>query len=154
LDALPPTLEEAHAEIERLRGNPDALKFWAGPESERGITPSESDVVPPGEQPGRNLRVGKQIGPDDHKVTRQKPTIDAKAEPVTTVDGKPVPAGSKVPPGNWGTVSGDEAKRRMAAVNNDRSIEHRIMSEPSRVSGEPAPSLGNEWWRGHTWRFE
>jgi hypothetical protein len=143
LDALPVTLEEAHAEIERLRGNPDALKFWASPESERVVTPGEADVVPPGEQ--GECYAGKRFTPDDMKVMRPKPVIEA--QPATTVDGKPVPPGSKVPPGNWGTVSGDEAKRRMARVNNDRSLEHRIMTEPSRVSGEPAPSLNNESWR-------
>lgn len=153
LPPLPVDLETAQREIEHLREENQALKFWAddakalsAPESERVITPSESDVVPPGEVPGRNLRTGKQVGPDDHRV-RPKPVIDAKAEPTTTVDGKPVRPGSKVPPGNWGTVSGDEAKRRMAAVNNDRSIEHRIMTEPSRVAHEPVPSLNNEPWR-------
>ena len=50
---------------------------------DRVITPSESDVVPPNEQPGRNLRVGKQVGPDDHKAMRPKPTIDGEAVPQT-----------------------------------------------------------------------
>jgi hypothetical protein len=142
LEAAQMRVAELEAENARLRGEP-----LPGPESEGVIDPPTSAITPPSEQPGRNLRVGKQVGPDDHKVTRRKPVVDATAEPVTTVDGKPVSPGSKVPPGNWGTVSGDEAKRRMAAVNNDRSIEHKIMSEPSRVSGEPEPSLANESWR-------
>src|SRR5262249_47740398 len=50
-------------------------------------------------------------------------------------------------------VSGDEAKRRMAKVNADRSIEFRIMNAPVGRNA-PQPSLGNEPWRGHTWRFE
>src|SRR5262249_27823466 len=49
------------------------------------------------------------------------------------------------------TVSGEEAKRRMAAINNDRSLEFKIMQEPSRVAGEPEPSLGNESWRFPRW---
>jgi len=133
-DAKDARIVELEAENARLRGE-------SAP-----IDPPTSDIVPPSEQTGsRNLRVGKQVGPDDHKAMRRRPVIEA--EPVTTVDGKPVPAGSKVPPGNWGTVSGDEAKRRMAAVNNARSIEHRIMTEPSRVAHEPVPSLNNEPWR-------
>ena len=157
LDALPDTLEAAHAEIERLRvGNPDALKFWAGPESERAITPSESDVVPPSEQTGgRNLRTGVQRGIDDHRVTRPKPTIDGKAESVERM-----PDGSVCPPGGrWCPVlrrvvpvspiakSGAETKAAMDRVNANRALDHQIMNAPSRVSGEPEPSLGNESWR-------
>jgi len=36
-------------------------------------------------------------------------------------------------------------------VNNDRSLEFKIMTEPSRVAGEPQPSLGNEPWRWPRW---
>jgi hypothetical protein len=155
LDALPDTLEAAHAEIERLRvGNPDALKFWAGPESDRVVTPGEADIVPPGEQTGgRNLRIGKRPGPDDPKP-RSTAVIDAKAEPVELM-----PDGSRCPPGGrWCPTlrrvvpippvarSGEETKASMARVN-DRSLDYKIMSEPSRVAGEPKPSLGNESWR-------
>jgi hypothetical protein len=162
LDALPDTLEPAHAEIERLRGNPDALKFWAAPESEHTITPSESDIVPPNEQPGRNLR--KQIGADDYKVMRPKPTIDAVANPPTPLQvwaaecerieqlrqqyapqaepwqpAKPnCPAVAK--PG-WLT----RIERDLA--NSRRALDHQIMTAPSRVSGEPQPSNGTESWR-------
>ena len=52
-----------------------------------------------------------------------------------------------------GTVSGDEAKRRMARVNSDYATVHRIMTEPG-PRWEPQPSLGREPWRGHTRRFE
>jgi hypothetical protein len=30
---------------------------------------------------------------------------------------------------------------------NSRAVEHEIMNAPSRVAGEPQPSLGNESWR-------
>jgi hypothetical protein len=137
-------IDALEAELAELRGMlpaPDPTR--ALPSPERPIDVPTSAITPPGEQTGRNVRIGKRFTPDDMKVMRPKPTIEGK---VTTVDGKPVPAGSKVPPGNWGTVSGDEAKRRMAAVNNDRSIERRIMAEPSRVSGEPQPSnAGNRF---------
>jgi hypothetical protein len=47
-------------------------------ESERVITPSLGDIVPPGEQ--GQLHVGPVVGPDDHKA-RPKPIIDAKPNP-------------------------------------------------------------------------
>jgi hypothetical protein len=170
LDALPATIEEAHAEIERLRvGNPDALRFWSepdptalpAPDGERVIDPPTSAIQPPSEQTGgRNLRVGKQVGPDDHRV-RPKPVIDAKAEPIERMpDGSPCPPG-----GRWCSItqrvvpippvakSGAETEAQRQRVN-DRTLDYKIMTEPSRVSGEPSPSLGNESWRFHTWRFE
>jgi hypothetical protein len=55
--------------------------------------------------------------------------------------------------GQWGTVAGDEAKARMARVNNDRSLEFKIMNAPVGRN-MPQPSLGNEPWRGHTKIFE
>jgi len=148
LDALPPTLEEAHAEIERLRGNPDALKFWAGPESERVIDPPLSVITPPSEQTGgRNLRVGRRPGPDDPKP-RSTAVIDAKAEPSVELmpDGTPCPPGGRWCPTLRRVVpippvakSGAETKAAMDRVN-DRSLDYKIMSEPSRVAGEPQPS--------------
>jgi len=42
-----------------------------------------------------------------------------------------------------------EAQRQR--VNADRSLEWQIMQEPSRVAGEPQPSLGNEPWRWPRW---
>jgi hypothetical protein len=153
LDALPDTLEEAHAEIERLRvANPDALKFWAAPElpapeGERAIDVPTSAIVPPSEQTGgRNLRTRPAVGPDDPKPPV---TIDGKALPpgAQIVNGRIVPIPPQAKPGHV-----TEAQRQ--AVNANRALDHQIMNAPSRVAGEPAPSLGQETWRGHTWRFE
>jgi hypothetical protein len=140
LDALPPTLEEAHAEIERLRGNPDALKFWAAPElpapnGEGVIDPPTSAITPPSEQTGgRNLTRGMRPGPDDPK-------------PPVTIDGKALPPGAQIVNGRIVPIppqalSGDETRRRQEAVNARRDIDHKIMTEPSRVTGEPEPSTG------------
>jgi hypothetical protein len=96
------------------------------------------------------------VAPTPNSLTAPPPDMPSPPAPSrpgppprsrATVDGKAAPPDSKVPPGNWGTVNGDESKRRMASVNNDRSLEFKIMSEPSRVSGEPQPSLGSESWR-------
>jgi hypothetical protein len=145
-------IAELEAENARLRGEPF-------PEGERVITPREADVTPPSEQTGgRNLRVGMRPGPDDHRVTRPKPVIDAKAESVELM-----PDGSVCPPGGrWCPTlrrvvpippqarSGAETKAAMDRVNADKSPEYKIMNAPSSVSGEPAPSLGNESWRGNS----
>jgi len=50
--------------------------------------------------------------------------------------------------------SGAETKASMERANANRALDHQIMNAPSRVSGEPQPSLGNESWRGYTHRFE
>jgi hypothetical protein len=150
-------IAQLEAEVARLGGEPTALPA----PGERTITPSESDVMPPGEVPGRNLRTSKQVGPDDPKPPV---TIDAKAESVERMpDGTPCPPGGRwcsvrqrvvpIPPQ---ALSGDETRRRQDAVNARRDIDHQIMNAPSRVSGEPAPSLGQESWRfpsqpGHLW---
>jgi type II secretory pathway component PulM len=55
---------------------------------------------------------------------------------------KPVPRPAESTPPQ--AVSGDEAKARMARVNNDRSTYQQQGLRPA--GGEP--------WRGHTWRFE
>jgi hypothetical protein len=156
LPALPDTLEAAHAEIERLRqGNPAALRFWSEPdptalpahEGERVIDVPTSAITPPSEQTGgRNLRTRPQVGADDPK-------------PPVTIDGKALPPGAQIVNGRIVPIppqalSGDETRRRQDAVNARRDIDHAIMNAPSRVSGEPLPSLGNESWRGHTFRFE
>ena len=93
------------------------------PESERVIDPPTSDIVPPGEQ-GR-LYVGPPPpAPDDHRVRRPGPVIDAKAKPVAP------------------TAAEREAKR--LAINSDRSAYTQQGLRPA----------GGESWRGHTWRFE
>ena len=127
-------IAELEAENARLRGEPAALPA----PGDRVITPSESDVVPPNEQPGRNLRVGKQVGPDDHKAMRPKPTIDGEAVPQTGP-----------------TDAEREANRQR--INNDRSFEHRIMTQPigrnaPQPSGphmpQPDNMLGGFHWGG------
>jgi hypothetical protein len=42
---------------------------------------------------------------------------------------------------------GDETEAQRQAVNARRDIDHAVMTAPSRVAGEPQPSLGNEGWR-------
>jgi hypothetical protein len=69
--------------------------------------------------------------------------LTAPPAPATPV----APAAEPAPNAPVQAVSGDEAKRRMAKVNSDYATVHRIMTEPSRVAGEPQPSLGNESWR-------
>jgi hypothetical protein len=123
-DSKDARIAELEAENARLRGEP-----LTGPDGERVIDPPTGDIVPPGEQPGRNLRVGKQVGPDDHKAA-PKPVIEGKA--------MPVPPQAK---------SGAETKAQMARVNADRSLEYKIMNAPSRVAHEPKPSNGTESWR-------
>src|SRR5262249_38113388 len=60
---------ELEAENARLRGeDPKALP---SPESERVITPSESDIVPPAEQ--GKLYLGPVVGPDANKARRRAP---------------------------------------------------------------------------------
>src|SRR5262249_42929378 len=77
-------IEELETENLRLRGqggqDPKALP---APEAkaDRVITPSESEVIPPGEIPELNMKA--RPGRDDHRVKRQPQTID----------------GTKLPPG-------------------------------------------------------
>jgi len=157
LPPLPEDYESAVAELDRIhqKGNPAALAFWAepdakaapAPDGERTIDPPTSAITPPGEQTGgRNLRTGPQVGPDNPKPPV---TIDGKALPpgAQIVNGRIVPIPPQAKPGHV-----TEAQRQ--AVNANRALDHQIMNAPSRVAGEPAPSLGQETWRGHTWRFE
>jgi hypothetical protein len=146
LPPLPVDLETAQREIEQLREENQALKFWAEPDAKalpeggRVIDVPTSAIVPPSEQTGgRNLRTGPQVGLDNPKPPV---TIDGKALPpgAMLVDGKIVP----IPPV---ARSGAETKASMERVNSNRALDHQIMNAPSRVSGEPEPSLGNESWR-------
>jgi hypothetical protein len=156
-DAKDARIAELESENARLRG-----ELLPGPDAERTITPPTSAITPPGEQTGgRNLR--PQVGPDDHKVMRPKPTIEGKANPRTPLDvwaaecerieqlrklyapqAEPwQPAKPNCPPvakPGWLT----RIERDLA---NSRAIEHEIMNAPSRVSGEPQPSTGTESWR-------
>src|SRR5262249_40438797 len=76
------------------------------------------------------------VAPTPSALTAPSPAPPVPAEPAKPALNAPVQA-----------LSGDEAKRRAAKVNADREIVFRIMTEPSRVAGEPQPSLGNEPWR-------
>jgi hypothetical protein len=153
LPPLPVDLETAQREIEQLREENQALKFWAddtkalaAPDGARAIDVPTSAITPPGEI--GECYAGKRYTADDMKAMRPKATIDAKAESVELM-----PDGSRCPPGGrWCPVrnrvvpipptalSGDETRRRQDAVNARRDIDHAIMTAPSAVSGEPAPS--------------
>jgi hypothetical protein len=105
-------LDAAQARIDELEAllglHGDSPRALPSPDT-KVITPSESDITPPGE-------IGELVPPQ--------------------------------------AVSGDEAKRRMARVNADRSVEQRVMNAPSVFRGEPQPSQGNEPWRVYTHLFE
>jgi len=127
LSGLMPDLSSAQARIDELEAElaalrnalpaPDGAERSAlpAPAPERTITPSISDIVPPGEQSDRNFRIGVQRTPDDLKAMRPKPTIDGEAVP-------PAP-----------TAAEREAKRQ--AINNDRSAYQQQGLRP--VGGEP-----------------
>jgi len=143
LSGLMPDLSSAQARIDELEAElaalrnalpaPDGAERSAlpAPAPERTITPSISDIVPPGEQSDRNFRIGVQRTPDDLKAMR--PAIDGEAVP-------PAP-----------TAAEREAKRQ--AINNDRSAYQQQGLRP--VGGEPwRPFVGggNEgfFWGGST----
>ena len=125
LSGLMPDLSSAQARIDELEAElaalrnalpaPDGAERSAlpAPAPERTITPSISDIVPPGEQSDRNFRIGVQRTPDDLKAMR--PAIDGEAVP-------PAP-----------TAAEREAKRQ--AINNDRSAYQQQGLRP--VGGEP-----------------
>jgi hypothetical protein len=117
LAAAQARIDELEAENARLRGeDPKALP---SPAPERVITPTEADIVPPGEQ--GEFYAGKRLTPDDHRVMRPKPVIDGTAEPVPSAP----------------TAAEREAKRQ--AISNDRSAYTQQGLRPA--GGEP--------WRGH-----
>jgi len=114
-------IEELEAENLRLRGqggqDPKALP---APEAkaERVIDPPTSAITPPGEQ---SDRAANGAYAPDLKGPR----------PGMTIDGKVIPPQAK---------SGAETRAQADRVNSDRSIVHKIMTEPSRVAHEPQPS--------------
>jgi hypothetical protein len=147
-DAKDARIVELEVEVARLRGLP-------APDGDRVIDVPTSAITPPSEQTGgRNLTRGMRRGPDD-PPPRSTAVIDAKAEPVERMpDGTPCPPGGmwcpvrrRVVPIEPVARSGAETKASMDRVNARRDIDHKIMSEQSRVAHEPAPSLGNESWR-------
>src|SRR5262249_12295481 len=129
-------IEELEAENLRLRGqggqDPKALP---APEAkaDRVITPSESEAIPPGEIPELNMKA--RPGRDDHRVKRQPQTIDGTKLPpgARLVNGRiePIPPQAK---------TGAETEAQRLRVNADRATMHRVMTQPSRVKGEPTPS--------------
>jgi hypothetical protein len=69
-------LEALLAGNDRLGG--DSPKALPSP-SAKVITPTESDIVPPGEI--GEFYVGHRPGPDDHRATRRPPVIDGEVIP-------------------------------------------------------------------------
>jgi len=134
------------AEVERLRALPGA---------ERVITPPTGDIVPPGEQPNRPEAQRYWNGGQDNP--KPPVTIEGKVEGSWRgpQDGPPPwlrksePVTKRVNGGPPQTVSGDEAKRRMAAVNADRATPHRIMSQGGSEKF-PQPESGGHFWGGPT----
>jgi hypothetical protein len=100
------------------------------------ITPTEADVVPPGEL-GEFFRGPPRPGPDD-----------PPRQPVT-IEGKAAPAASAAPSLNAPVVplSGDETKRRMDRVNSQPipAFDTRPANEPWRsfVGGDPTDRWSN-----------
>ena len=141
-EALQQRIAELEAENVRLRG--EDSKALPSPESERVITPSESDIVPPGEQ--GKLYVGPVVGPDDHKA-RPKPVIDGEATVVPPASKSECPSWLRPVPKTERRIDGGppvakssaETEAQRQRVNADRSIEYRVMG-----GGRPA-----EPWRGH-----
>ena len=102
--------------------------------------------------------------PDDHRAG-PGPVIDAKPEGSWTgpQDGappwlrKPAPVAKRIDGGPPQTVSGDEAKRRMAAVNADRATVYREMTRGNGSERMPQPDAGGFFWdggiggRGRSW---
>jgi hypothetical protein len=127
-------IDDLEAELVRLRGpQPHALP---SPEAERVIDVPTSAITPPGEQSDQNFRIGVQRTPDDLKTMRPKPTIDGEAVPQTGP-----------------TDAEREANRQR--INNDRSFEHRIMTQPIGCNapqpsgpGMPQPDAGGFHWSG------
>ena len=76
-------LEARLAEFEGSERRGNSTKALAGPTG-RVITPTESDITPPGEI--AKVRVGMEPGPDDHKAYRRPPVIDGEV-----VKDKPAP---------------------------------------------------------------
>jgi len=141
-------IAELEAENARLRGeDPKALP---SPESERVITPTESEVIPPGEI--GEFYVGHRPAADDPKPPV---TIDAKPEGSWTgpQNGgppswlRPVPKTEKrVDGGPPLTKSGTETKAQMARVNADKSVEHRVMGNARMAQPDNIP--GGFFWGG------
>ena len=148
-EALQMRIAELEAENARLRGeDPKALP---SPESERVITPTESEVIPPGEI--GEFYVGHRPAADDPKPPV---TIDAKPEGSWTgpQDGppswlRPVPPTdlAKRPPASPPVAkSGAEAERQRQRANSDRSVEHKVMGSARMV--QPDNLSSGFFWGG------
>jgi len=140
-EAMQRRIDDLEAELVRLRGaQPHALPASDG---ERPIDVPTSAIMPPGEQSDRPENQRYASGADNPKV---KPPTIIDAEPVTTwPDGRPLPPGGQLVDGKIVPIpprakSGAETRAQQDKVNADRATAHRIMTQPSRVSGEPTPS--------------
>src|SRR5262249_25322905 len=127
--------------------------------AERVIDPPTSAITPPGEQSDHPRN--SDYAPDLKRAPKPGPTIDAKPAGSWTgpQDGRPrwlarpAPVTKRVDGGQPQAVSGDEAKRRMAAVNADRATPHRIMTQGGSEKF-PQPDAGGFHWtgeRGRSW---
>jgi len=154
-EALQARVDELERENARLRGESVAhVRQLPAPEADGApITPPDGDVVGPLEQSDRQLYRGDpRPGPDSHKAA-PKPIIDAKPEGSWTgpKDGPP-PWLRKTPPVEKRvaepivTKSGDETKAAMARMNNDRSLEHRVMGGSKMPM--PDNALPGFYWGG------
>jgi hypothetical protein len=102
----------------------------------------EGEIVPAEQVPAETKPVAQSWrGPQDGPPSwlRPVPPVDSKDRPPAT----PVIA-----------KSGAESEAQRQRVAADRSVEFRIMNERPVFRGMPEPSLGNEPWRPHTWRYE
>jgi len=127
------------------------------------IDPPTSAIVPPSEIGETYAGCDRKPAPDDWKV-KPKPVLDLKAEADSPVKepmkvpehGKPAECPSWLKPvpqvapenringGPPVARSGAETKAQMDRVNGDRSIVHRIMTEPGPAH-EPQPSSSGTW---------
>ena len=119
-------LERENAELRAMLPADDPTRALPAPAPERTITPSISDIVPPSERTDLPQNQRYRHGPDG-KPLRVGQTIDeyGRVVPVAPV-----------------AKSGAETELQRQRVNNDRAFVHKVMTAPSRVSGEPKPSTG------------
>jgi len=126
-------IDELERELAELRGLLSAADPALLLAPERAIDVPTSAILPPGEQ-SDNPRNQRYLSGQDNPKLKEPVTIDENGKPLHPGMG---PDGRPIPPQ---ALSVDETKRRQAAVNADRSLLHRVMSAPSRVTGEPQPS--------------
>src|SRR5262249_9811745 len=126
-------IDELERELAELRGLLSAADPALLLAPERAIDVPTSAILPPGEQ-SDNPRNQRYLSGQDNPKLKGPARMDEEGSPLRPGRG---PEGRPIPPQ---ALSVDETKRRQAAVNADRSLLHRVMSAPSRVTGEPQPS--------------